>query len=115
MTNLIRRFLGAPMPMAVRGEGPYLIDDSGRRYLDAASGAGVSSLGYDEREIADAVCRQVHDLAFVVHASFTSQPAEMLAQELARRAPQGSVCRYSRRRCSWCPRHVWSPRNAVPA
>jgi len=87
MTNLIRRFLGAPMPTAVRGEGPYLIDDSGRRYLDAASGAGVSSLGYSEREIADAVCRQVHDLAFVVHASFTSEPAEMLAQELARRAP----------------------------
>jgi adenosylmethionine-8-amino-7-oxononanoate aminotransferase len=87
MTHLMRRFLKAPYPTAVRGDGPYVIDSSGRRFLDASSGAGVSSLGYSQREIAQAISAQAHELAFCYNANFTTEPAERLAAELARLAP----------------------------
>ena len=87
MTHLMRRFLKAPYPTAVAGDGPYVIDATGRRWLDGASGAGVSSLGYSQASIAEAIATQARQLAFCYTANFTTEPAERLAEELARRAP----------------------------
>lgn len=89
MTHLMRRFLKADYPVAVGGEGPYVIAADGRRYLDGSSGAGVSSLGYSQVRIIDAICEQARCLAFCYNANFTTDPAERLADELARLAPGG--------------------------
>ncbi len=57
----------ARLPVAfVRGEGAWLWDESGRRYLDALSGIGVCNLGHAHPAIAEAVCRQAREL---VHTS----------------------------------------------
>jgi len=89
MTHLMRRFLKAEYPVAVGGDGPYVIAADGRRYLDGSSGAGVSSLGYSQTRIIEAICDQARRLAFCYNANFTTDPAERLADELARLAPGG--------------------------
>jgi acetylornithine aminotransferase len=54
----------------VRGEGVWLIDNQGQRYLDALSGIAVCSLGHAHPEIADAIADQARTLihtANIVH------------------------------------------------
>ena len=53
--HVFHRFTGARPPVAVRGEGIYLIDDNGRRYVDACGGAAVSCLGHGHPEIVAAI------------------------------------------------------------
>jgi adenosylmethionine-8-amino-7-oxononanoate aminotransferase len=74
-------------PEIVRGEGVYLYDAEGRRYLDAAGGALVVTVGHGLEEIAEAARAQMARLAYVHGTEFTSPPVEALAGELARRAP----------------------------
>ena len=50
----------------VKGEGPYLIDDCGRRYLDAISGIAVCGLGYSHPKVTEALCNQA---ATLIHCS----------------------------------------------
>jgi hypothetical protein len=76
-------------PVAVRGEGVYIIDADGKRYLDASGGAAVSSLGHNHPRIVEAVKAQLDSLAFAHTGFFTSQPAERLADALIAQAPQG--------------------------
>ena len=47
----------------VRGEGPYLFDSDGRRYLDAMSNYGVAILGHADPDYAAALSEQLHTLA----------------------------------------------------
>lgn len=75
--------------VAVRGEGPYVIDADGRRYLDACGGSAVSCLGHSHPEVIAAIHRQVDRLAFAYSGFFTSEPAEALAETLIRTAPHG--------------------------
>jgi adenosylmethionine-8-amino-7-oxononanoate aminotransferase len=75
--------------VAVRGEGPYVIDADGRRYLDACGGSAVSCLGHSHPEVIAAIHRQVDRLAFAYSGFFTSEPAEALAETLIRTAPNG--------------------------
>ncbi|MBK5102848.1 MAG: aminotransferase class III-fold pyridoxal phosphate-dependent enzyme, partial [Burkholderiales bacterium] len=51
-------------PVAVGGDGPYVIDRDGKRYLDACSGAAVSCLGHSDREVIDAIKAQLDQLPF---------------------------------------------------
>lgn len=89
MSHVFQRYMRKPYPVAVAGDGPYIIDRDGRRYLDAASGAGVSSLGYSDAAVADAIARQARQLAYVYNAYFTTEPAEKLAQALVEMTPAG--------------------------
>ena len=89
MSHVFQRYMRKPYPVAVAGDGPYIIDREGRRYLDAASGAGVSSLGYSDTAVADAIARQARQLAYVYNAYFTTEPAEQLAQALVEMTPAG--------------------------
>lgn len=89
MSHVFQRYMRKPYPVAVAGDGPYIIDRDGRRYLDAASGAGVSSLGYSDAAVADAIARQARQLAYVYNAYFTTEPAEQLAQALVEMTPAG--------------------------
>jgi adenosylmethionine-8-amino-7-oxononanoate aminotransferase len=81
------RKLNRRMPKIVRGEGVFLYDDSGKRYLDACGGAMVASIGHGVREIADAIGAQAATLGYVNGTMFTSQPVEDLANELVDLAP----------------------------
>ncbi|MBI4471384.1 MAG: aspartate aminotransferase family protein [Acidobacteria bacterium] len=74
-------------PVAVRGEGAYIYDDTGKRYLDACGGSAVVSIGHGVREIADAIAAQAARLAYAHSSQFNTQAAEELASLLAERFP----------------------------
>lgn len=71
------------------GDGIYIVDTEGRRYLDASGGAVVSSLGHSDPDVRAAITAQVERLAFAHTAFFTSKPAEELADTLIQGAPDG--------------------------
>lgn len=89
MTYVFHRHSQQSYPVAVRGEGPYIIDSSGKRYLDACGGAAVSCLGHNHPGVIQAIKKQLDQLPFAHTAFFTNQPSEELAEHLATRAPDG--------------------------
>ena len=72
----------------VRGEGAYLFDSDGRRYLDAMSNYGVAILGHADPEYAAALTEQLRTLA-TGHQSFYSDVRAELLREIAAIAPAG--------------------------
>ncbi len=81
-TPVLRRSFRKPYPAAVRGEGVYLWDTDGNRYLDFAGSAVVNFIGHGVREIADAMQAQARQLEFVHTSQFTTPVAEEYAAEL---------------------------------
>jgi hypothetical protein len=77
------RKLNHRFPRVVSGRGVYLFDESGKRYLDASSGAMVACIGHGVAEIAGTVAQQMRDVAYVNATMFTHRAAEELAAELA--------------------------------
>lgn len=88
---VLHRELGRSMPMAVDGEGPYIIDADGRRYLDGSGGPGVSCLGHSHEAVIEAMHGQARRLPFAWTGFFTNEPMEALAELLASRMPSGSA------------------------
>jgi adenosylmethionine-8-amino-7-oxononanoate aminotransferase len=74
-------------PIAVRGEGCWIIDQSGRRFLDASGQAAVVSIGHGVAEIGGAMAEQASRIAFAHTTQFHSEPAEKLALRLLALAP----------------------------
>ena len=74
-------------PVAVRGEGCWVIDQNGRRFLDASGQAAVVSIGHGVPEIGRAMAEQSSQLAFAHTSQFHSAPAERLARRLLALAP----------------------------
>ena len=89
MSHIFPRHTKANNPVAVGGEGVYLMDASGKQYLDASGGAAVSCLGHGDPEIIDAIKTQLDKLEFAHTGFFTSEPAETLADLLIEHAPAG--------------------------
>ena len=89
MSHVFPRSMRTNPPVAVAGEGCYIIDSTGKRYLDGSGGAAVSCLGHDHPAVIDAVRDQIGTLAFAHTGFFTSEPAESLARLLASQAPEG--------------------------
>ncbi|TQK19266.1 acetylornithine aminotransferase [Microbacterium sp. SLBN-154] len=85
--DLVRSF-GDRMAMFVRGEGAYLWDDAGTRYLDFLGGIAVNSLGHAHPVFVDAVARQAATLAHVSNY-FATPPQLQLAAQLKRLAGTG--------------------------
>lgn len=74
----------------VRGEGVYVFDSEGKRYLDSMSGLWCVNLGYGRRELAEAAARQLRELPYYnTFFATTHPPATRLAEELTRLAPAG--------------------------
>ena len=71
MTHVFHRNPRQCYAVAVRGEGAYLFDRDGKRYLDASGGAAVSCLGHSDRAVTQAIQRQLDRLPFA-HTSFFS-------------------------------------------
>jgi adenosylmethionine-8-amino-7-oxononanoate aminotransferase len=81
-TPVLRRSFRKPYPVAVRGEGVYIWDSDGNRYLDFSGSAAVNFIGHGVREISDAMAEQARQLEFVHTSQFTTPVAEEFAQEL---------------------------------
>lgn len=89
MSHVFGRNARTEPPVAVSGEGCYLIDRDGKRYLDGSGGAAVSCLGHSNDEVKQAIKQQLDALAFAHTGFFTSEPAEALADKLIKHAPEG--------------------------
>jgi hypothetical protein len=86
-SHVFYRKLTRHYPRIVRGEGCYLFDDAGRRYLDACGGAFTVNVGHGVAEIAGAIGDQARRLGYVSGMTFTHDPVEELAAEIARLSP----------------------------
>jgi len=75
------------VPVIVRGEGAYIYDSNGKRYLDALAGLFVSQLGHGRTELAEAAGRQAQTLAFMPLWSYAHPNAIELAERVANYAP----------------------------
>ena len=102
-THVLPLEFGRAMPVVVRGEGVWIEDAEGRRYLDAMSGGSMAStLGHGRRDIIAAARAQAETLAFVHNERLTNPAQERLADELDRRGSGGVHARPlhgERRRC----------------
>jgi adenosylmethionine-8-amino-7-oxononanoate aminotransferase len=89
MSHVFHRQPRQDYPIAVAGEGIVLVDQAGRRYLDASGGAAVSCLGHGHPRVTRAIKDQLDRLAYAHTSFFTSAPAEQLADQLIAGAPEG--------------------------
>src|SRR5690349_20824231 len=85
--HVFHRTTAVTPPVAVRGEGIYLIDADGRRYVDACGGAAVSCLGHGHPQVLAAMEEQAARLEFIHTGFFTTEAAEELAQVIADGSP----------------------------
>jgi adenosylmethionine---8-amino-7-oxononanoate aminotransferase len=77
-----------PLVPVARGEGAWLIDFEGRRYLDAVSSWWTNLFGHAEPRIGAAIAQQAQQLEQVILAGFSHAPAIELAEALLRLAPR---------------------------
>ncbi len=75
------------VPIMVRGEGPYVWDSHGKRYLDGLAGLFVVQAGHGRQELANAAAKQASELAYFPLWSYAHVPAIKLAERLADLAP----------------------------
>ena len=94
MSHVFHRQLRRTYPTAVRGEGPYLYDAAGKRYIDGSGGAAVSCLGHSHPAVIAAIKAQLDKLPYVSNSFFTTEPMEQLADALIADAPAGVVSVY---------------------
>src|SRR5260370_35056316 len=83
---LFYRRLDRGFPLAVRGEGAWIVDEAGRRYLDACGGAMVVSAGHGVAEIAAAAAAHAHRLAHLPRPHVAHPPARAAARPPAHAA-----------------------------
>jgi adenosylmethionine-8-amino-7-oxononanoate aminotransferase len=88
-SRVMHRNLREAPPMAVGGDGVWLIAEDGRKVLDASGGAAVSCLGHQHPRVLDAMARQASKLAYAHTGFFSSEPAEALAEKLVGHEPGG--------------------------
>ena len=79
---LLRRSFRKSFPPAVRGEGVYLWDAQGKKYVDFSGSAVVNFIGHGNSDIVSAMTSQARSLEFVHGSQFTTPIAEEYASEL---------------------------------
>jgi adenosylmethionine-8-amino-7-oxononanoate aminotransferase len=87
MTYAIHRNLLQRPAKAVRGDGVYVIDADGNRYLDGCGGAAVSCLGHNHPTVINAIRKQAETLPYAHTSFFSSDAMELLAERLVTNAP----------------------------
>jgi adenosylmethionine-8-amino-7-oxononanoate aminotransferase len=89
-TSVLPLVLDRPYPVVVRGEGVWVEDSAGRRYLDAMSGGSMAAtLGHGRRDLIEVARNQAKRLAYVHNERLTNPWQERLARELVDVAPGG--------------------------
>ncbi len=85
--HVFYRTMNHPRPMIARGDGIYLYDESGKRYIDGSGGPLVVNVGHGRAEIVEAMTKQAQAAAYVHAIMFTNEPLEQYAAELAKVVP----------------------------
>ena len=78
---------GGHVPVIVRGDGAYVFDDQGNRYLDGLAGLFTVQAGHGRQEIADAAAKQMTELAYFPLWSYAHPAAIELAERLTHYTP----------------------------
>jgi adenosylmethionine-8-amino-7-oxononanoate aminotransferase len=86
-SNIFYRRLTHPHPVADHGEGVYLWDRDGRRYIDASGGAAVANIGHGVNEVAKAMADQAVKVAYVHGTMFTTEALETHGKRIANILP----------------------------
>lgn len=86
-SNVFHRNLSYDYPKAVYGEGIYIYDERGNKYLDGCSGAVVSNVGHGNKEVVSGILNQLNELSFAHTSQFSSQPIEEYATLIAKVTP----------------------------
>jgi adenosylmethionine-8-amino-7-oxononanoate aminotransferase len=74
-------------PMIDHGQGIYLFDQNGKRYIDGSGGPLVVNIGHGREEVINAMREQLEKVAYVHAIMFTNQPLETYSEELAQVVP----------------------------
>lgn len=78
---------GHERPVALRGEGVFLYDGDGRRWLDGSSGAMTANLGHGDTAVAGRIREQLGQVTFTYRSQFSNAPLEELSAKIAALAP----------------------------
>lgn len=89
MGHVFGRHTKVNPPEISHGDGCYLYDVNGKKYLDGCGGAAVSCLGHSDKDVTEAIKNQLDKIAFAHTGFFTSAPAEELCDYLIEHAPDG--------------------------
>ncbi|WP_321906077.1 aspartate aminotransferase family protein [Paraburkholderia tropica] len=89
MSKIIHRTFKSVPRVAAAASGVHIVDQAGKRYLDASGGAAVSCLGHGHPDVLAALHAQIDKLAYAHTSFFTSEVVEELADHLTAHAPQG--------------------------
>ncbi len=89
MNHVFHRHTKSQLAVATAGDGPYVIDSKGNRYLDASGGAAVSCLGHNHPRVIQAIIDQLGRIPYAHTSFFTTDVAEELADDLINSAPEG--------------------------
>ena len=89
MTSVFQRDYAVIQPRIVKGDGVFLYDDTGRRYLDAMGSAGVVGIGHGRTEVTRALADAGQSVTFVYGGAFSHPWQENLAASLLSVAPIG--------------------------
>ncbi|OSQ49570.1 aspartate aminotransferase family protein [Thalassospira alkalitolerans] len=93
-SHVLHRNSLTPPPRAVSGDGIYITDAQGKRYLDACGGAAVSCLGHSDPAVRAAMHAQIDQIAYAHSGFFSSDAMEELADDLVAHAPEGIAKAY---------------------
>ncbi|MCL7452292.1 MAG: aspartate aminotransferase family protein [Anaerolineae bacterium] len=85
--HVFYRRMAHDYPVIERGEGVYLYDAGGRRYIDASGGPLVVNVGHGVGSIAQAMARQAAQVAYVHGSLFTTEALEAYSRRLAAKVP----------------------------
>ncbi len=87
--NVFYRKMARDYPCITRGEGIYLYDENGKRFIDGSGGAIVVNIGHGQKEVAQAAMEQMARAGFVHGTQFTTRVMEEYAEALAGVLPKG--------------------------
>lgn len=87
MTHVFHRSTRVRPVTAAKGDGPFIVDENGKRYLDASGGAAVSCLGHSHKRVVDAIKGQLDEIPYAHTGFFSNDPMEQLADYLVEHAP----------------------------
>lgn len=89
-THVFTRNLGGQYPIAVRGEGIYIWDADGNRYIDGSGGSSaVTSIGHGVKEVIEAITGQASRITYSPGHAFLNQASIDLAGRVIDMAPKG--------------------------
>jgi adenosylmethionine-8-amino-7-oxononanoate aminotransferase len=87
--HIFYRDLTMDFPTIERGEGVFLYDAEGNRYLDACSGSAAANVGYGRTEVVEAMAEQARRITYLHSYSFKSQALLDVTERIAALAPPG--------------------------